>query len=530
MTLINKKRRLEDIGDIGSHRLLQGKLYNGITTLQSILTSQIPTDEFDIVHYIKALYIITSRVIIAGFEKEKINLSDKRILVLIHKCITICCNRLLQFSLTNELILRKYKVSIADRKWSPSTSFFICRCNLYVIKKKLPSLENKTDNNNNESNTIKELKLFYNEMKKKYLFIFNKEISKFDQKELILQIKLLAKTWRQLECTPFIQMILDKIFSRITDLCTTMGPRSILNAKKKYVYEMSSNLYSVSSDFIDEMSCYIEDFEIGMNVYNFILKQEKVTDINSFAKEIGYDLPSLVENFKSWVKKESDIISDDLFKDKVIEVCIHTSLSPGEYKIYTKQSGVETKNGVTIIENTRTPLQCEWWCTKSIGRGKGMKITKSSPTIYSTIMCLIFNSYCESTCRFPFHKNALIMEKDFIETYGEFVLSKEPIILQCIGEYFVNYNGYIFFTKNIETSIIIWLILMEMKSEGKETIFEGCQLESWDIKPIVQLLENSLIDKDTNDNNENVFSNKKRSNIKESKPRTNGNVFYIPVQ
>lgn len=354
----------------------------------------------------------------------------------------------------NNKKMREYHFRICSGKMCHYTSLFISCTYIQTLKDKLEGLMGIPKKDPREF------------LRSKELLMSEEPISTWTQMDLYEQVLLLAQRWYLIPFSSHIFETVRCIFSRLSFLVYYQQPEKVMNGilnKHKKMAEKSgtSQLYALSIEFIDTLSCIYQDFMNSLIIHQVVHTRMTHLSLDELLEEENLDANTITENIEAWIEHESCTIGDDRFKEKLRDFCITNSLHCGELNRVIRDGGVLPTNGVSVIEKTRTSNQLTWWATMSVQKSIGIKLNRRLPIIRNSSIIMIFDSYCQSVLRFDWANTVLLTEKRFLNKIEDCLLYTSPLIFQSMGSFHVYFQNYWYDTESIEMAIFMWLFFLK---------------------------------------------------------------------
>jgi hypothetical protein len=484
--------------------------------LNELLKLPVPeTNRLDLAYFYRMAYTVTASTIAQGLSHEDIDVSNATHLRNAERKVLILIDRIKEHTMKYKERLRIYNMRAAHGKWARCTSAVLVIFNLVIILDHIRKYQRagSSSNSSGSMNAVNaHIKENDNELREwmieNELILFNKPFHTYTQMELYQQLQVLGGRWHELHgCYSKLQDLVDILELRAAWIVVGRHPEKVMDGKlgehklvaREAAISNTSQLFSCSLLFVDNLSCILEDFYLSFSIRKKLDSYCTVTtDTDAVIEDyccnqlgpsvqVQSDHATVLKGMRVWLEREASDVADDKFKDMLRAKSVNVSLRAGELQVYMRDNGgVKPNSGVAVIETTRPPTQVTWWVTKSIQRSLGITLNDQLPLVKNVITCMLFHTFCESELRFPWANKCMVLEKDFNEREIVFRSSGEhsPVIIQCIGSYHVYMNNVLYETHTLEDAIIMWLILVERECDNEY----ASVLETWNLEAATNLI------------------------------------------
>jgi len=489
---------------------------------------ELPNEEHEFATVCNESLIILKSILIHGFVDDKMTNEEFKITMM-----TIM-NLFKSYRLVKYQDLKELALLNRTNKWSLSSITFLIELHILLILDKfnLKPFENDNDsddsdnddddesdnessnitsidhNNNKNNNNNNKYIIDYDKLKQFELICFsNKPIREYTQNEIIITMQSLSENWRHVNNTNNNSINGYKIFDkyinllelRVAELSILHFDETVLDGRDrqekvfvktiigsgttdKQKTNRNINLFAASFEFITNMSSIISHFQIGLKVRDRLItltpNKSPVTLTYNYWNNTRY-APYLIAGFRSWAKRNVSIMQAAKFRDKIKKTVFNYSLRLGEDETYSRNNGgISTKNILSIIEQTRTPLQNAYFNLELLPIDISsilpsfQNASVSTPFEYnyigSIITALVFRYHCESDMVFDWWMFNFLDDLEYFQQ--DKVLHgwrKEPFIIHYFSEFNIWFNGKLYLTKEIDIALILWTVIMVDKLKCK---------------------------------------------------------------
>lgn len=444
--------------------------FNSANTLEHILDVMIPDDDDDLVCYLETLYIILNRIIGTGFKNEGINMSDESTLNRIKRALSLTESRLFELMLLRSEELRFYTLKIASGKWCTSSTIFICICSIRILLLYI--------------NGWNRIEISYPSFIEKGLLLFNKKLNEFTQVEIWNQCVLLSEKWRNIEYFEELGKFTYAILDEVSLMCVDRNTRTRIDWEDESMsISIGDNTHVVSKQYVDDMSCFFEDFILTIKIDEMIKAGYRPVAVESVEKVKRSSLFLL-----RWLEGELENVADEKFKMSMLTTCLFSTLYPGEMALYNRDSGVETESPLLILQHTRTPMEVNWWAKEGIPVKGSVKVEHDVKSMKNIMAFYLFAKYIKSLVDLDWIDEVLFSEKKYLENAKEILTRDDPLILCHMGVFKLLYKQNVYSFYEPEEAIFYWIHLISLNDD---CIFTG-KNESWELDDIVAQITTAL--------------------------------------
>lgn len=336
------------------------------------------------------------------------------------------------------------------------------------------------------------------------IFFCDKNISEYNQNEIIIVMTGLCDSWNSITSKLYndIWLIVDNyiqlIHLRIAHLFILHHSEDVLNGRDRIEkIGVSLNKFSASIEFIANMTCIISHLQTTINVRNKfhdLCRSKKMGKVDTEYWNDDIYIPYIRIGFRNWTNRTLKTLQAAKFREKIKASIYKYSIRMHESEMYSRNNGgFKNKNALSIIEQTRTPLQnayfnlellpsdmtsllptIEYTKTNLFGNDNSDDeddteiIFNSEYTFVGSILtCLVFNCHCESDMVFDWMSNNFIDDYDYYKYQHILEWRKEPIVVRFSSEYNVWYNNKLWLTYDIDIAILYWIVIMTTKFKSQ---------------------------------------------------------------
>ncbi|MCJ7635977.1 MAG: hypothetical protein MUO21_00640 [Nitrososphaeraceae archaeon] len=442
---------------------------------------ELPKEEHEFATLCDEIIIILKSILIHGFEDDSISDDEFKSNLLIIRNL-FKSYRVINYSNLNELILLN-----KTNKLSLSSTCYILELHILLILYKF-------DYNffAHDDMTEDELDVLRNNN----LICFSyKSILKYTQNEMLITMNSLSEYWRYLNELPssndkhyeILTNYINLIETRLSELCILHFNESVLDGRDRIekLCIKKGDIFAVSYEFVANIASIMSHIQISM------LTKERLFLItsNNEPVELSFNywnnkryVPYLIAGFRSWVKRNVSVMQAAKFRDKIKKTVFNCSLRLGEDETYSRNNGgVSTRNILSIIEQTRTPLQNAYFALEllpidisSILPSFNTNVETNFKYTYlsSVITALVFRYHCESDLLFPWWMYNVLEDSEYFMQENVIKWRDEPFIIQYLGEFNIWYNKKLYLTYDIDIAIILWCVTMVDKLKCKFVTIE----------------------------------------------------------
>lgn len=331
---------------------------------------------------------------------------------------------------------------------------------------------------------------------KQGLFMYRKKpILEYTQSEVYMSLVCIANRWYEIEYSDDIKNYIKWLEARVAHLMIGRHDDSVLDGQNK-IHKFRTDPhpdpnrkhireYTISDECLSDWATMLTLFKRSFYLRTFL--SDKFVDIDPNKEWLGYILADLRKGVRKWALTEAQHMQGAKFKEDISKTIMNmVGLRPGEHEKYTRDNaGVSSSDPKTIIEHNRTPLQT-FYVTMKFAQGGGLKmLQEGDPHVQNVVLAKIFHQYVTSRTDFTWWAFCLHTEFVIVEKEEFFLIQKEPMIIQQMGEYNVWYAKRMYRTKSMDLAIALWLLIMgEHRKYKYDTLHR-----SWDMNELRKLIE-----------------------------------------
>ena len=498
---------------------------------QALKLKTLPTNIYSYACLCVELYDITNQVIGRGLD-----IPDKNEEWVV-KCIIRLRDIVSKYVITKYDELKSYTLPRASSRWNTISLSFLINSNLFIILDSLLSDNNVISKLPDEYNFN-----YFNMMKsdddhlgKLEIIVYpSKKVRDYTMLELQNTLACLSSKWFELEYSKELENYVYRLELRAayivvgrmrSDVMDGMDDRDrtpiitkSMNPNRRRDLMMNEMTYACSSEYISDVFSILARFKQSLYFRTSISSEIIEVDITKTWE--GYKPKLIFEQMTKWFNSEASLLQGPKFKDDIRQLLLTVAGKRlGDAERFTRaNAGLTETDPMTVIEESRTPMQSTWWNSTLVQGGVPKLLHNQNKFIRSLTIAKVFHRWCETWMKFNWWIHCFYLEATLRRKTENLQLHEEPLIIQQMGEFNIWFAKKVYRTKTIEYAIIMWVVVMCNQMDAK---FKGMR-EEWDLSPIRnQLNKWCEVIKSNNNNETSSKQNEKSKSHQQSKREAN---------